>query len=294
MQILTDRFPGPYGRIVLGAGRDLSSLTPEEVMAAFREHRVLLLRGFAAADVAGFKALTSAMAGDFVDYRGGSFKREKIQGDPTLLSVTSAEQRSSIPFHGEMYYKRVRPSVLWFYCDQPPARLGETTVCDGRELYRALSARTRALLEEQPLLYRVNYTPEGLRAIFESDDLGEIRRRCAEDGVALHVDGQRCHTEFEGPAVHRDGGGEPCVINNILPMALAELLLRRRERQVRRRDGRRLPIGVVLELLVKSHRLGLAVPWQRGDVLMIDNRTVMHGRRRIADPARRILVRMSN
>ncbi|HWU88069.1 MAG TPA: TauD/TfdA family dioxygenase [Kofleriaceae bacterium] len=293
MQILKEQFPGPYGRILLGAGRDLLSLTRDEVMPSFRGHHVLLLRGFAA-DIAAFKAFTSAMTGDFVDYRGGSFKREKIQGDPTLLSVTAAEQRSSIPFHGEMYYKRIRPSVLWFYCDRPPSRLGETTLCDGRELYRSLSARTRDMLERKPLVYRVNYTLESLHEIYESDDLGQIRQRCAEDGVSLHIDGRHCHTEFEGPAVHRNDAGEPCVINNILPMALAELLLRRRERQVRYSDGRRLSMGVVLELLFKSHRLGLAVPWQRHDVLMIDNRTIMHGRRRIADPARKILVRMSN
>jgi alpha-ketoglutarate-dependent taurine dioxygenase len=292
MRMLKDDFPADYGLVLRGEGGDLLALDKAEVSPLFRARKVLLFRGFDA-DIDRFKSFTSAISGDFVDYRGGSFKRDKIQGDPTLLSVTSAEQRSAIPFHGEMHYKRIRPSVLWFYCDRPPSRKGETTLCDGRALYRALSGSARQALEREPVIYRVNYTRSALFDIYETEDLEEIGRRCDEDGLRLSVDGDRYSTEFEAPAVRLNDAGEACVVNNILPMALAEMLLGRKERQVRRRDGRRLAIATILELLVKSQRLGLAVPWKCRDVLMIDNGTIMHGRRRIVDPQRRILVRMS-
>jgi alpha-ketoglutarate-dependent taurine dioxygenase len=292
MRMLNDEFPDDYGFVVNGNGDNLLSVGKSEITPLFLQRRVLLFRGFEA-DIERFKSFTSTMAGDFVDYRGGSFKRDRIQGDPTLLSVTSSEQRSAIPFHGEMHYKRIRPSVLWFYCDRPPSRKGETTLCDGRALYRALSHSTREALEREPIVYRVNYSRDALCDIYESEDLEEIRRRCDEDGLRLSVHDGHYFTEFEAPAVRMNDAGEPCVVNNILPMALAEMLLRRKVRQVRRRDGRRIGIGTVFELLVKSERLGIAVPWKAHDILMIDNDTVMHGRRRIVDSQRRILVRMS-
>ncbi|CAI5522463.1 unnamed protein product [Closterium sp. Naga37s-1] len=58
-------------------------------------------------------------------------------------------------------------------------------------------------------------------------------------------------------------------------------------------DGEALPGEVVLAVEEEMERLAVAVPWRRGDVLLVDNLTVQHSRRSF-EPPRRILASLAN
>lgn len=53
-------------------------------------------------------------------------------------------------------------------------------------------------------------------------------------------------------------------------------------------DGKPLPADIIYDCLKILDEESVAVPWQKGDVLLLDNWAVLHSRRSF-DPPRRIL-----
>ena len=58
-------------------------------------------------------------------------------------------------------------------------------------------------------------------------------------------------------------------------------------------DGTPIDVAVLDEIRDLYHECSVAFPWQEGDILMIDNFLVAHGREAFSGP-RRILVAMSD
>ncbi|MEJ6484954.1 TauD/TfdA family dioxygenase [Nostoc punctiforme UO1] len=114
-------------------------LDKEEIISLFKANGILLFRGFDV-DVDIFKEFTNLLSIDFINYAGGAFSRRVINGDQTVLSVN--DFKSEIKLHGEMYYQKNIPLMLWFFCANPPLEDGETTVCDGRQFFNEISSST--------------------------------------------------------------------------------------------------------------------------------------------------------
>ena len=121
-----------------------------------------------------------------------------------------------------------------------------------------------------------------------------MRSYCAQMSVDARFDDDGClWTRFTDAASHRSRGGAPAFINNVLTFGLQAL---RCEGQpfswVTYDDGQPIPA----EILLEAERLvaGLVQPirWRRGDVLIVDNARMLHGRNAFDDPERRILLRM--
>ena len=81
-------------------------------------------------------------------------------------------------------------------------------------------------------------------------------------------------------------------INSILTFAAQEYIGGSTESQVRWCDGREIDRAILLEVKNVSDRLTLAHAWQPGDLIMVDNTRVMHGRRSFNDDQRNIVVRL--
>jgi alpha-ketoglutarate-dependent taurine dioxygenase len=193
-----------------------------------------------------------------------------IEGIPTLLTVTAHDQTFPIPMHGEMYFGADRPAVLWFRCVRAPRFGGDTLLADGAEIAEQLGASARRLFETKRLLY--------------------VR----DDGTV--------RTEFPCSAFTADGR----FINSILPLVQAEAAFARIDQShdprfprrgfpisVRLEDGQRIPDEVLedVERAVKASTFRLR--WRNGDVAMLDNARVMHGRGKSVATDREIQVRLA-
>lgn len=303
--------PERAGWIEYGPRNPVPRQVDPRVVARFRQHGVVRMRGFPGEE--DFIAFTEAHGQRFSDYLGGGMRwgaldREAIGGNPTLLSVTGATQGFGMALHGEMFYLGTRPSILWFYCAGAPAEGGETTTCDGVALFRALSAPTRRFLEEHRTVYRRRLSRQEWATAYQTSDLREVRRICAAQGarVSLLSDGG-IETRFVTSPLVRTASGATAFVNSLLLVHSVEQAfesgwvrehLDGGERPgspivVRLENGERIPDDLVAEVSRAGAELTVDVAWSRGDVLMLDNHRVMHGRRAAKDPARRIFVRMA-
>src|SRR4051812_42334795 len=108
-----------FGALVEARGeRSPAELDPSEIARLFVDSGALVLRGFQV-DSPRFLELTSVYCGAFMTYQGGGIRfgpldRQSIGGNPTLLTTTGHTQGFAMDLHGEMYYLKKRPEVLWF------------------------------------------------------------------------------------------------------------------------------------------------------------------------------------
>ncbi len=286
-----------FGRAIEPAApsTELADLDLDEVGDLFRRHGALLFRGFGSTREE-FVALSERCSQGFSTYQGGFFRdRQAVGAAGTLLTVTGSQEGFAIPLHGEMYYTGRQPAILWFYCEKPAAEGGETTLCDGEALCAELGEAARTLFSTRRVRYRRELPDGAWQAAFQTDDMAEVERYCAENDTRLVADPATgaVATEHLAWAIRPGRDGRPSVfINNVMALYMGELSWKRGTaaatiRQlgggsfpitVRMEDGAPVPGAVVKELMALHQRLAVAVAWRAGDALMIDNRRILHGR----------------
>jgi len=283
----------PLGTCIQSGGQTpLLALAPAEVLAHFRTSGVVLFRGFGASPEE-FKQFSSQLSTNFMPYRGGAIPRSQVGDDSTILAVTGSHLRYAVSLHGEMYYMKQRPSIIWFYCAVPADEDGETTIADGEAFYERLRPETRSLFTEQDLVYERTY-PDGIwQRVYQSEALDAVASICAENEIAWEFDAatRSLTTRSVRSAISTSRFSQkPVFINNILP--LLDRIVGETESSVRLTDGSEIPKAVQAELRAIAEELTIAIAWQCGDLVLIDNTRWLHGRRAYRDPRRDIHVRL--
>lgn len=304
-----------FGTIVESRGAHaLADLDSAEIARLFVSSGTLIFRGFPV-DSKSFLELTSVYCRAFMTYQGGGLRfgpldRESIGGNPTLLSTTGHTQGFPIDLHGEMYYMKRRPEVLWFFCENAPAKAGETTLCDGLELLRQLPLETQKFLSTHSIHYIRRLADGEWQTSFQTQDPDELRRICNENGMRLRMlpEGGGIETEFVSSALSTSPTARAqAFINNLVLIHrteaafetgwvkenLSDLKAQKCPMVVRLEDGSRFPDAMIDEIRQISKRLMLAHSWQKGDIMMIDNTRILHGRKESVGKDRAIYVRMA-
>lgn len=298
----TSPFDPQFGTILEPQSEtSLAELDFDQVVAEYKSAGMLMFRSYGAS-LEEFEQLTDRFTSQFMNYQGGGYKRRVINqgGDQSIMSVNydvgkKKQGMFALPIHGEMYYIKQRPTAMWFYCVHPAAEDGETTVCEGGEVYERLRPETKALFERQKLRYIRDYQEADWVKRFQTECLDEVEQFCRENDLHADIDrSQRTvHTEYLYPAVitHRFTN-KPIFINNIMPVVWQERN-GKKTNIVRLEDGSPIPDEVVAEIKEVTDRLTRKIPWQKGDVALVDNERIMHGRNSFQDDNRELYSRMA-
>ncbi len=220
---------------------------------------------------------------------GGS--RDQISADD---AIQRAEQgMMEISLHSELAFTPLRPDTALFACCTPPKKGGQTFVGDGRRVAQMLSPSTREAFEAQRVRYHRRYPATAWQRMFGISDRDQLIARLdalPDFDYELRPRGV-LDTWYTTSAFGRDLGGEPAFCNNISNMVEVEGI-----------DGSTVTFedGSLIEGLLRAELKWLLraqrcpVGWRRGDVLIVDNRRIMHGRESFDDPHREIWVRFAN
>jgi amino acid adenylation domain-containing protein len=258
---------------------------------ALLDHGALLFRGFAVTE----PARLEQFAGVFVDElfaENGEHPRARLGGGVYTPVFFPPEKK--LLWHNENSFNEVGPTKIWFCCAQPAETGGETPVVDSREVYRRLDPALREEFARKQVCYIRQYgSGLGLhwREVFRTEDRAEVEARCAEQGFRWEWHGDRLRTEAVRPGVVRHPvTGEwswfnqaqhwhtACldeVTRTSLAAAVGEDGL---PRECRFGDGTPIPDAAMAEICAVYQELEVAFPWQRGDVLMVDNILAAHAR----------------
>lgn len=285
----------PY--ILHGDGKQaLTSLDAgglERALSALSTVGGVLFRNFAIASPLEFKRFAASFGAPLKNYEFGSTPRHKVF--PGIYTSTEYPAHKTIPQHNEQSYTRQWPDRIWFHCILPSLSGGETPISDSRQVFSMISEATRQTFIEQGLLYIRNYSAEldvPWQQVFNTAAKAEVDRYCTEHGIEWEWLGEdelqtREHCQA---AIQYPESGEWVWFNQahlfhvsaIEPEARHSLLdlvgMARLPRNVYFGDGTVIPDAMLDEIRAAYDACTVAFPWQAGDVLMLDNRLVAHGR----------------
>jgi len=277
----------------------------EFVEETLLRYGAILFRGFKIDGVGEFEKFASTICPElFADY--GDLPRERV-GKKVYNSTPYPNDRA-ILFHNESSHLHRWPLKIWFFCDTAPHQGGETPLVDCRNLYRELDPVIRQKFCNKGLLYVRNFDNKldvNWQDFFKTADRAAVEAFCRQAGMAcewMAGDGLRTKKHCAAVANHPKTG-ERVFFNQLqahhvscLDPAIKDALLNQfgeegLPRNVYYGDGERIPDSVVDELRRIYEEQAMSFKWEQGDILMVDNMLVAHGRRSFIGP-RKIVVAM--
>lgn len=267
------------------------------------KHGAILFRGFPVDGAAAFEAVLDAAEFVNMPYIGGAAPREQVtQG--RILTANESPPDQPIPFHHEMAQVPSPPAYVFFYCDIASETGGETAIVHSHTVYnRFVDANPEfaAKVEELGVKY-VRVMPEdddasspigrSWRSTFLADDRATAEDKMRDLGTTWRwLDNGNLYTETAVvPAIRTEPrSGMKTFFNSVVAAYTGWTDSRNiPEKAVVCGDGTPVDGEAVLETSRAMTEEAVAFPWQRGDMLLIDNSLVMHSRRPYTG-ARRIL-----
>jgi alpha-ketoglutarate-dependent taurine dioxygenase len=242
-----------------------------------------------------------------LEYKNGSTPRTSVSGN--VYTTTEFPADRYIPMHNEMSYTTTWPLKAWFYCVLPSLTGGQTPLADAVKVYNKLRPSTVAKFAEKGVLYVRNYG-EGFdvpwQKVFMTDDRKVVEEFCAASNIQVEwLEGDRLRTRerCQGVAKHW-ATGHPIFMNQAYLFNI-HALGKEEEKAMRSAfkrddiprnsyygDGEEIEPEVLDEIARVYDECHVAFPWQTGDIAMVDNMRVMHGRYPFTGP-RRICVAMA-
>lgn len=281
-------------------GEGVNDLDRKELIDLYRSAGALYFQGYNV-DVAGFEQVGNKLSSDWMNNAGSGSYRETVAGssDGTIQNVAYnygvAKQRLlPLPLHADRSYVKSQPPMIMFMCERPAASGGQTTLCDGVKLFRALSDSARRLFTDRRLKYIRHYPPGEWSVLFHTSDLNKIQEYCWRNELNLisKPDGSLTTEHVKSAVQVTRYGAHLALVNSILIQVWQEDDLGRTTTLCRLEDDSKIPAEVLAELKEVSEELTVDLPWQPGDFVIVDNSRMMHGRRPFEDTERMVYVRM--
>mmetsp|Transcript_12565 Transcript_12565/g.12188 ORF Transcript_12565/g.12188 Transcript_12565/m.12188 type:complete len:320 (+) Transcript_12565:88-1047(+) len=271
-------------------------------------HGAILFRGYEIYSAEDFDSIVVSTQLNGMEYLGGAAVRTQIT--PRVFTANESPSSEKIPFHHEMSQVPQPPTHLFFYCETAPKDGGETPILKSSEVCRRLTEIHPDFmdrLKSQGVKY-VRYMSRkddstsaigrGWEATYLTNTKEGAESALTKQGSSFEwLPGDVLKTITKPlPAVRTDRStddtkrtGTTNFFNSIVAAYTGWNDSRNRGSEaVVLGDGTPVPAVFIKDAVAIMDEICVALPWERGDVLLIDNRTVMHSRRPFQGP-RRIL-----
>jgi alpha-ketoglutarate-dependent taurine dioxygenase len=256
------------------------------------KHGAVLFRGFPIRTISDFEQFASLACDElFGEY--GDLPREQMSGK--VYGSTPYPSDQIIMFHNEASHTRRWPMKIMFYCVKAAEQGGETPIVDSRNIYDRLDPQIRDEFARRKLMYVRNFT-DGLdvswQSFFRTEDKSAVEARCREAKIDFQWkvgNGLRIRQICQAVASH-PRTNEMVFFNQIqlhhvscldhsVRKALSALFEEEDyPRNVYFGDGLKIEDHIVEELRELYTQESVSFRWQEGDIMMLDNMLVAHGR----------------
>jgi len=253
----------------------------------------LLFRNFKVSDATQFEEFIKAVSGELLEYRERSSPRSRVRGNIYTSTDFPAEQ--SIFLHNENSYQHTWPMKIFFFCLESATAGGETPLADIRKVLQRIDRKIVDIFAQKQVMYVRNFgSGLGLhwQDVFQTTDKLKVEEYCKNRGIEVEwKDGNCLRTRQVRHAILKHPKtGEKVWFNHAaffhistLDPALRESLLADfKESDLPNNtyygDGTSIEPSVLDKVREAYRQETVTFPWQEGDILMLDNMLVAHGR----------------
>lgn len=220
---------------------------------------------------------------------------DKLTFDPAREYSSRETQKvdagtAAVGLHIENGNTPLPPGIVAFHSALSASKGSQTTLCDGAEVFQAMSASLREQFVQPMTVSR--YLPEALWQRYVAtalgiDDPSQVSKQDL-DRFTQAVPGQSYQDAADG-GIEYILSFEPIRKDNLAALpAFANAILgpsyNYQPPVYRFSDGQLLTDSTVAELRELCEQYTDEIHWQNGDVAVIDNKRFMHGRREILVP----------
>ena len=264
----------------------------EQVEAWLTEYGAILWRGFGVKNIQVFEKVAQATCRELFQ-ENGEHPREQIGSSVYTPTFFPAHQK--LWWHNENSFNWHWPTKILFCCIQTPQQGGETPLVDSCEVFRRLDPDLRERFIARQVRYERSYgLGVGLnwQAIFQTDDRREVEERCRREQMEYEwvQDGQLKTWQVRPAVMQHEHSKEWAWFNqaqhwhpvclDVQTRAAIEAVYGAQgwPRNCRYGDGREIADEEMESIMQVYKQLEVSFQWQEGDVLLVDNIQVAHGR----------------
>ena len=271
----------------LRAGRD-------ELQQLAGRHGAVLFRGFPLASPEDFDAFVAAFNLPNFPYYESLSNAVRVNWTERVFSANEAPPEVTIYLHHEMAQTPFFPQQLFFFCQQPADEGGQTPICRSDLLFERLAQRCPRFardcqgkgLRYSNVMPSQNDLQSGMGRSWQSTlraasrEEAEERLRSIDYTWEWRPDGSLRVTTPVLPAVRQVPSGRTTFFNQLIA-AFSGWKDSRNDpsKAIRFGDDSALDGEAVRTALALAEELTFDIPWQHGDVALLDNVLTMHGRR---------------
>jgi alpha-ketoglutarate-dependent taurine dioxygenase len=260
--------------------QSILQLPVQETLEYFKSFGVLLFRGFGV-DYQQMKTFAEKFSSRFV------LDKDRPIVDPGNKYVTLVDPGMHyVSPHCENANSPFRPDVIWFCCGVPASQGGETLYWDGVRVWKELDEELRQLFIAKKIKFFQKFpAADWKRFLGVGATLADVKRTLnGIPGLSYKInEDQSVSLEYVCSAVvktkydHQDAFANSLISEYKNPRGVVTFA-----------DGSPIPSAVINQIQQVMNNLTEVIPWQSGDLVMIDNSRFLHGRRSFTDTKRRI------
>jgi alpha-ketoglutarate-dependent taurine dioxygenase len=283
----------------------------------------LLLRNFPVQNADDFADVIEHMnTGRSLDYIGGDSPRNKIKRG--IYTSTEAPPDIKIPLHNELSFVKKHPTHIYFFCEQPAPKGGATILGDARKILKSVDESVKAKFNQKGLKYVSCYFHQSAlmdlvnkwqnahkswTQVFETNCKEDVEKKCRENefGYKWNVNDWLQINQIRPATMNHPHTQESVWFNQVHLYDFNPKLLgwwryvgaklfyfqkHTRLHEVFYADGSRIDREDIYHILDVLDANTIEFPWQKGDVMILDNVLAMHGRA-VFEGKRRVLAAMT-
>lgn len=266
----------------------------DELLRQAASHGAVILRGFSLSSAEDFDAVITSLSLSNFPYKKSLSNAVRVNRTERVFTANEAPSDVDILFHHEMAQTPIFPKWIMFFCERAADEGGATQLCRSDWLFERLADECSKFIRncEQKGLQYSNVMPadddakSGMGRSWRST-LGVDSAEAAEQRLAAlnysHQwldDGCLRATTPPLPAVMEVAPGRKTFFNQLIAAYGGWKDSRNDPADaIRHGDGSKLDANAVQQAIEISEELSFEAHWQTGDVALIDNTVVMHGRR---------------
>jgi len=271
------------------------------------KYGALLFRGFSVPDVADFRTFVRGICGELLEYQERSSPRTLVQ--PGVYSSTDYPCDQRIFFHNENSYQHQWPLKIVFHCVCPAEQGGATPLSSIRGVTGRINRAILDKFAEKGVLYQRTYSDEiGLpwRVAFQTSSRDAVEQYCQRAHIIPEwISRDRLRTKQVRPALVRHPRTNDSLWFNhaaffhvsTLDSEVGAALLSTHDKNelpsnTYYGDGAEIESNALENIRQAYEGSSMRFPWQLGDVLVLDNMLVAHGREPFKGK-RRVVVAMA-